>query len=107
MLRRTSLFQELLAVMVELKNPHDYPSAASLGYRFGVWPEDDCEKSAPGTVPTIIPKEDEDDLVAKWIPDPLTRDLIIVPQTQLDPEDRCTLVRCAGDEDGKRSLDVF
>ena len=43
----------------------------------------------------------------RWLPDPLARDLIIVPQTQIDREDRCTLVRCAGDEEGKDSLDVM
>ena len=55
----------------------------------------------------MIPKEAEGDLISKWLPDPLARDLIIVPQTQIDREDRCTLVRCAGDEEGKDSLDVM
>lgn len=107
MLRRTSLFQELLAVMLELKNPHDYPPALALSYRFGVWPSDDYEAYDPGTTPRIIPKEAEDDLVSKWITDPLTMDLILVPQTQVDAGDVCTLVRCAGDEEAKETHDVL
>ena len=107
MLRRTALFQEILAVMLELENPHDYPPAQSLAYRFAIWPDDEPEKSPLGTKPSLIPKEAESDLISKWLPDPLARDLIIVPQTQIDREDRCTLVRCAGDEEGKDSLDVM
>ena len=107
MLRRTSLFQELLAVMLELKNPHEYPPALALSYRFGVWPSDDYEAYDPGTTPRIIPKEAEDDLVSKWITDPLTMDLILVPQTQVDAGDVCTLVRCAGDEEAKETHDVL
>eukprot|EP00629_Pelagomonadales_sp_RCC1024_P012459 CAMPEP_0119273938 /NCGR_PEP_ID=MMETSP1329-20130426/11167_1 /TAXON_ID=114041 /ORGANISM="Genus nov. species nov., Strain RCC1024" /LENGTH=202 /DNA_ID=CAMNT_0007274199 /DNA_START=169 /DNA_END=774 /DNA_ORIENTATION=- len=101
MLRRTALFQELLAVMIELDNVHDYPPADALQYRFGVWPLDDYENYPPGTVPTIIPREREEDLVAAWITDPLTQDLLLVPQTQVNPSDTCTLVRCAGDEECK------
>lgn len=107
MLRRTALFQEILAVMLELENPHDYPPANALAYRFAIWPDDTPEESPPGTLPTLIPKEDEEELISKWLPDPLARDLIIVPQTQIDRGDRCTLVRCAGDEEGKDSLDVM
>lgn len=108
MLRRTSLFQELLAAMLELKNPHEYPAARALSYRFGVWPNADYDDVGDvRTVPTIIPAESEEDLVSKWITDPLAMDLILVPQTQIDPHDVCTLVRCAGDEEGGASHDVL
>ena len=108
MLRRTSLFQELLAVMLELKNPHEYPPARALSYRFGVWPTNDYSKlDDVSTVPTVIPKAAEDDLVSKWITDPLEMDLILIPQTQIDRNDTCTLVRCAGDDAGAESHDVL
>ena len=107
MLRRTSLFQELLAVMLELKNPHEYPPARALSYRFGVWPTADYETFDPGTTPKIIPRDAEEDLVSKWITDPLAMDLILVPQTQIDRADACTLIRAAGDEDGAETEDVL
>ena len=61
----------------------------------------------PKTTPTVIPKDAEDDLVIKWITDPLEMDLIIIPQTQIDRTDKCTLVRCEGDEAGEDSHDVL
>lgn len=82
--KRTSLFQELLAVMCALPNPHRWPCAKQLTYRFGVWGEN------PDEAPTII--QNEEDLVSKWITRPLEQDLILIPQAQIDDRDVCTLV---------------
>lgn len=84
--KRTSLFQELLAVMCALPNPHNWPPAQRLTYRFGVWEN-------PDDTPTVI--QNEDDLVSKWITRPLEQDLILIPQAQIDDRDVCTLVSAA------------
>ncbi|KAJ1461910.1 hypothetical protein M885DRAFT_507102 [Pelagophyceae sp. CCMP2097] len=90
--RRTSLFQELLAVMLQCDNPHSWPSATALTFRFGVWPDNNYSNPAPETTPNVIPFADEEDLVSKWITNPLEQDLILIPQTQIGVGDVCTLV---------------
>lgn len=78
--RRTPLFQHFLATMQDLAtnhNPHNYPRCEATTYRFGLFREGEL---------TIIPQENEGDLVSKWIPKPLEEDLILVPQSQIPPK---------------------
>lgn len=88
--RRTSLFQELQGVMADLPHPRGWPRPTALTFRFGIWPVDD-----PATHPDAIPREAEDDLVSKWIARPKEQDLILIPQSENHPDDKCTLISAA------------
>lgn len=99
--RRTSLFQELLSVMLELPNPHGWPAAVALTYRFGVWPDESYDVVHSSVKPKVIPHDNEIDLVSKWIPRPLEQDLILIPQAQIDPQDVCTLISAANEDNGE------
>ena len=68
-----------------------------LTFRFGIWP--DTDYTDPEKTPKVIPKEAETDLVSAWIKDPLSQDLILIPQTQIDRSDVCTLIRAADRDD--------
>lgn len=81
MLRRTALFQELLSLAFSLPNPFNYPDEDLRKYRFGVFAEEGDE------VPTLIPLEVEDDLLAvKALKDVITEDLLLIPQSQIRPD---------------------
>mmetsp|Transcript_23496 Transcript_23496/g.72276 ORF Transcript_23496/g.72276 Transcript_23496/m.72276 type:complete len:236 (+) Transcript_23496:28-735(+) len=83
-MRRSPMYQAFLATMNDLyecNNPHNWPRHVAMTYRFGLLQEDG--------VPTVIPTKCEDDLVSKWLPKPLEVDLILVPQSQVGPDDLC------------------
>eukprot|EP00611_Tribonema_gayanum_P026184 TRINITY_DN6158_c0_g1_i2.p1 TRINITY_DN6158_c0_g1~~TRINITY_DN6158_c0_g1_i2.p1 ORF type:complete len:132 (+),score=37.94 TRINITY_DN6158_c0_g1_i2:384-779(+) len=94
MLRRTTLYQELLALMQRAHNPHHYGSELALTYRLGYFKHDD-----DSAVPTIIPLEHEQEgrLVLEYLEAQEARikdgiDLIVVPATQVAPSGLCTPV---------------
>ena len=50
----------------------------------------DALATASAPPPIIIPEDDEEKLVVDVMGDAIERDLILVPQSQIDPWDRCT-----------------
>ncbi|GAB9475586.1 hypothetical protein Gpo141_00012674 [Globisporangium polare] len=82
MIRRSLLFQEVLAIIATSPNPHQWPHSALQTYWFGFY--EDLEQR----VPTILPVADEDSPVSAFLNMTTSRqtgDLILIPQTQVGP----------------------
>jgi len=82
MVRRTAMFIEFLTIATNLPNPYKYSDRKRKRYRFGVFPDGDTTK-----IPKLIPEEVEDDLlVLEAVSDPLHRDLLLIPQSQISSD---------------------
>ncbi|OWZ20125.1 hypothetical protein PHMEG_0005509 [Phytophthora megakarya] len=82
LIRRSVMFQEVLALMATSSNPHNWPPNALQTYWFGHFTDEN------ESVPHVITAADEDSPISKFLnmtTSKQTGDLIIVPQTQLGP----------------------
>ncbi|CAM9478044.1 unnamed protein product [Choristocarpus tenellus] len=87
MMRRTSLFQEVIFTMISSPNPHKYGKEDMYKYRFGFFKED-----SSSDVPSLVALEDEaeDAKVLDYCRNAVCQDLIIIPATQVSPSGRCS-----------------
>ncbi|KAF1784665.1 hypothetical protein GQ600_16660 [Phytophthora cactorum] len=81
-IRRSAMFQEVLALIATSPNPHNWPPNAMQTYWFGHF-TDESE-----SIPHVIAAADEDCPISQFLnmtTSKQTGDLILVPQTQLGP----------------------
>ncbi|TMW62447.1 hypothetical protein Poli38472_005065 [Pythium oligandrum] len=82
MIRRSLIFQEVMAIIVSSPNPHKWPASALQTYWFGYFSDPD------DTVPHAIPVHKEQSPISKFLnmtTSKQTGDLILIPQTQFGP----------------------
>lgn len=81
MIRRNPLYQEFLTTVFSLPNPYQYKDKELRQYRFAYY------RSPQDALPTMIPKEAENELlVSECLVNFLTDDLILVARSHLRPD---------------------
>lgn len=85
MVRRSALYQELLFVMTTSSNIYQRPRAEMRKYRLGVLKQGE-------DIPRLIPEHLENVPIAEIVKDLYLHDLVVVPLSQLSPDDPDSMV---------------
>ncbi|KAH7484816.1 hypothetical protein PRIC1_004135 [Phytophthora ramorum] len=81
-IRRSVMFQEVLALIAASSNPHGWPPNAMQTYWFGHYTDEN------DSIPRVIAAADEHSPISQFLnmtTSKQTGDLILIPQTQLGP----------------------
>ncbi|DBA00917.1 TPA: LOW QUALITY PROTEIN: hypothetical protein N0F65_006117 [Lagenidium giganteum] len=82
MVRRSLMFQEVLAIIAASPNPHRWPRSSFQTYWFGYFSDEEA------TIPNVIAAADENSPISQFLnmtTSKQTGDLVLIPQTQLGP----------------------